>query len=210
MVSHGENVGTGVNISALRNGILPGSCLVVIATVEDAAAITSISDGAGITRTVADVAVDWTAGTQRAAAYVIPNHPGGNRTFVANFTPTQTFRGIRVIEFVGAHLVSPFTGSSTGQGSSAAPSAGAVAAPFDGSYIVGYALGATALTKGATFNDLLNEPTITDDIEGCTQKFAGLVTPVWTMTSGIWAALGLSLRPAEVATGLIAPQSRRG
>jgi len=190
------------SIATTRNGIIAGSTIVCAVTVEDLVTITNVSDGT-TTKTVPDIAVDWTAGTQRLALYSFPNHPGGNFTFTATFSGSQTFRGLDIAELTP----SVFDAASSGTGTSAAPSSGNITPSVDGSYFLGFALGASALTKAAAFTDLVNDPTtLTSDFEGFAQSTKAALAATWTMTSGIWGAIGASYRPPFIPGGLARSQ----
>lgn len=195
--AHSENAASATSIGQSK-AITSGNLVVCAVTVTNTTTITNVTDGT-TTNTAPDVSVNWGPGSQRLALFSFPNHAGVTSVFTANYGAAATFREIDVIELSGAHLTAPFQASSTSTGSSAAPSSGTISPTpeVNGEYLIGYALGATAITKGGPFTEIVNDPTITaSDAEG----FA-IATPVasaatWTMASGIWAAIAAAYRPS--------------
>lgn len=203
---HNELASSASSITATRNGIVPGNTIVVATCVEDAATISRVSDGFDIVLTP-DVALDWVAGTERLALYSFSRHSGGNKTFTVTFSASQTFRGVVVLELTP----SVFDGAaSSGSGSSATPSSGNLSPSADGSYIVGFAMGATALTVAGGFSDLFNDSSVnTSDTSGFAQTSRASVAATWTMTSGIWAAIAAAYRPLPLGPCKPVPPQQR-
>lgn len=194
--AHTENAASGTSIGIART-VSAGNLVVCVITVDDGATITNVTDGT-TTKSSADIAFDWAAGVQRLAMYSFPNYVGGSSKFTANFSGTQTFRQISAVELTGADKSTPFEGSASANGNSAAPATGNVSPSptLDGTYILGYALGATALTSAGGYADLVNDPTIVvSDVEGLAQSVHAATGPSWTMASGIWGAVAASYKP---------------
>jgi hypothetical protein len=194
--AHNESATTGTSIATIgTKTITAGNTVVVCVGIEDATSITNVTDGT-TTVTVPDVILDWVGGTEKLAIFSFPNHPGGAKTFTANFAATQPFRAIVVLELTPC----TFDVSSTGSGNSAAPSSGSLTPSVSGSYIVGFCFGNSALTSAGGFADYFNEPTVnTTDTEGLAQAVAAAIAATWTMTSGIWGAVAASYKPPASA-----------
>lgn len=209
--------GTGTSVATTRNGIVAGSTVVVCVTGGDAFAISNVSDGT-ITNSAPDVSFHWAGGSQNLAIFSFPSHAGGNFTFTANYAGTGVpFRGLDIVELTP----STFEGSSSASGTSAAPSSGNISPTptVDGEYIVGFCLGATALTSAGGFADLVNDPTTdVSDVEGLAQSAKAAIAATWTMTSGIWGAVAASYKAVSALVGFggsrgapgQGPRDRRG
>lgn len=213
--SHNEAGAVNGTSIAVTRVVQPGSTLSIAVTVADTGTITNVTDGT-TTLTVPDVSLHWTLGAQWIAIFTFLNHTGGSFTFTANFTPTSQFRQIEIVELANVEAVD---GTSSGQGTSAAPSSGNITPTRDGGYQVGYGLGATALTSGSGWTDLFNDPTIiTSDLEGRQRPDKSALAATWTMTSGNWGAVAVQYRPLSVLgyqAGLrtgpkIGPRDQRG
>jgi hypothetical protein len=205
-VTHNEGSATGATVAATRNGILEGSHIVVLVTVEDLTTVAQVSDGTRII-TVPDASFDWAAGTQRMVAYSFPNHAGGNFTFTATFGATQTFRGIYIIELTGT---AGCTASANNQGSGTVMSVASPPLPLDGCYVlaIAFAAGALTLTSGG-WTDLVNDAAVlVDDVAGLAQASRGVATATWSSATGAWGAFLVAYGPIQDPTPSIGMNQR--
>ena len=203
-VSHNEDGsgGTATTIAVTRNGIVAGNLVVVMVTCDDVQTITNVSDGT-TTISTADVALDWTAGTQRMAFYSFPNHPGGNKTFTATFSSAVDYRGIEVVELSGADTVAPFAGSASATGNSTTPATGNVSPTpsADGCYILAVAFGSGGQTPtpSGSYTELLHETVLQDSLSGLAQATAAATGATWTIgTAATWGAIAAVYKPRTV------------
>lgn len=156
----------------------------------------SISDSIGHTYAVAVEQEDAGTGFGVTAHYAIATSSAANTV-----SPTPTISGTasfyQILEFEGPFAASPLDDTASAIGTSTTPNSGTVTPSVDGCIIVGFGIGANAITVagGFTVDDAEVGASDFQHVTHSLQTTATSDTADWTMSSGYWIAMAAVFKP---------------
>lgn len=202
-----DGSGGGQNPAATMGAGRAGSAIVAVANWNDnTTTLDSVTDDAGNTYVAAGPAVS--NGTHTCRAYVAQNATAGATAVTYHFS-ANSFGGfieLYVSEYVGVDATAAVDQHSEAFGTSAVPDSGAKTTTTAKELIYGFGSGASSVTNGGTYTsrDASNGNRVEDKLVSS----IGSYSADFTMTSGTWIAIMVTLRQAgQAAKSLLFPSN---
>lgn len=184
--------GSGTSLGATLNGVGAGAAIIFYATNDSGGggSVSGVADDLAVAANLAHGWDDITGFIQYYSHWSFQNHAGGNRTFTATYSVSAPFRAVAVVELSGAEPTGTLNGPAThNNGTSAAPSSGAVTPANDGAYFFGTVQGqSTTPAAAAPFSHVLDITANLTNVEDYVQAIAANLAATWTMASAFWSA----------------------